>query len=238
MKEDLTLIVAVIDASGSMEKIKGGIIDGFNEFIHAQKKLPGEVIFSMIQFDSGWNYNTYGTAAENLRYKEIYDFRNLKEVEPLTDSSYTPWGGTPLIAAMTTAIDSIGAKLAAIPEKDRPSKVVFVTMTDGQENSSDKHKFSKEQLAQKTTHQQNKYNWKFIYLGANQDSFAEAGGIGFLAKATRNYEANYAGTVGAVMAASASLCSYRSGASSDISFDEPTELNIKIDESGNVTITK
>jgi hypothetical protein len=229
MKEDLTLIVAVIDASGSMKDIKAGVIDGFNEFMNAQKEVPGEVIFSMIQFDSGWDSTTWGSHVDNLRYKEIYDFRNLKEVASLTNENYQPNGGTPLIAAMDMAIDSIGAKLTAIPEKDRPSKVVFVTITDGKENSSDKNKYSKTQLAHKTKHQQEKYNWKFIYLGANQDSFSEAGGIGFMAKATANYVYNYAGTKNAIMTASASISNYRIGSSVDIDL---TDLITGTEKSG------
>ena len=215
MRDDLILIVVVLDASGSMASIKDGVLDGMNEFINAQRELPDEVIFSMIQFDSGWDWQG-NVSNSSLRYKEIYDFRNLKEVKPLTNENYVPAGGTPLIAAMCTAIDSVGAKLAAIPEKDRPSKVVFVTMTDGQENSSDAHKYSKELLKEKIKHQQEKYDWQFMFLGAQQDSFAEAGGLGYMAKATANFVNTYAGTVSALNMASASITSYRSGKSDDI----------------------
>ena len=215
MKEDLTVVFALIDGSGSMHDMRAAVVDGFNEFITDQKKLPGNVLLSMVQFDSDWARSYQGSLSPTdylaLRYREIHHLKNLKEVEKLTMASYVPNGGTPLLAAMDRAIDELGQDLAAMPEQYRPSKVIFLVITDGQENSSDRSKFSKEKIAAKVKHQINKYNWQFTFIGANQDSFHEAGGMGFQPHATMNYIATYDGMLQGLNAVSASTMSYRSG---------------------------
>lgn len=204
-KKDLTAICAVIDGSSSMEVIRPGVISGFNEFLDAQKKDPGETVFSLIQFSS---------IGLELTYKKLHDFRNIKEIEPLTTESYAPNGATPLLDAMGKAINEFGAQLAAIPEEYRPSKVVFLVITDGEENSS--KEFSRLQIKNMTLHQENKYDWKFVYLGANQDSFAESMKIGINRHSTMNYNYSSQGVARGIMTASASISNYKSGALKDV----------------------
>lgn len=212
MKDNLIAIFALLDGSGSMETIRKGVIDGFNEFLSAQRAVEGEAVFSLVQFNT--NY------ASDLTYNKLYDFRNVKTVEPLTTKTYSPMGGTPLLDAMGKAITEFGQQLAAIPENDRPGKVVFLVMTDGEENSS--HKFTKEQIKSMIQHQETKYNWKFVYTGANQDSFTEARAYGFNAQSTANYQHTYAGSSGMLRTLSASVTNYRDGSAKDIIL---TDLN-------------
>jgi hypothetical protein len=87
-----------------------------------------------------------------------------------------PRGGTALLDAVGRAINETGERLARMPEEDRPGLVIFVVMTDGEENSS--KEFSKARIKEMIQHQQEVYNWHFTFLGANQDAFAEAGGMG------------------------------------------------------------
>jgi len=49
-------------------------------------------------------------------------------------------------------------------------------MTDGMENSS--REYSKPRIVEMTQHQREKYNWQFVYLGADQDGMAVGGGMG------------------------------------------------------------
>ena len=58
-------------------------------------------------------------------------------------------------------------------------------MTDGHENSS--KEFSKARIKEMIQRQQAQYNWHFTFLGANQDAFAEAGGMGIHAAGVANY---------------------------------------------------
>ena len=80
---------------------------------------------------------------------------------------------TALLDAVGQAINQTSERLANLDEKDRPGLVIIVVMTDGLENSS--REFSKSQVKEMIEHKRNEYQWHFIFLGANQDAFAEAG---------------------------------------------------------------
>jgi KaiC/GvpD/RAD55 family RecA-like ATPase len=69
-----------------------------------------------------------------------------------------------------------GRRLEAMAEEDRPGLVIFVVMTDGEENSS--WRFSKAKINEMTQLQQTKYGWHFTFLAADQDSFTEAQKMG------------------------------------------------------------
>jgi hypothetical protein len=55
--------------------------------------------------------------------------------------------------------------------------VVFVFVTDGEENSS--REFTRDQIRKMVEHQQLAYKWPFTFLAANQDAFAARGPRGF-----------------------------------------------------------
>jgi hypothetical protein len=83
------------------------------------------------------------------------------------------------------AINETGERLAKMAEANRPGLVIFVVMTDSEENSS--KEFSKARIKEMIQHQQGNYNWHFTCLGANQDAFAEAGGMGINAAGVANF---------------------------------------------------
>lgn len=192
-------ITVVLDRSGSMVDIAVDMIGGFNQFIREQRDLPGEAFLTLVQFDT--------------RYEFVYRGIPLKEVHGL---ALEPRGGTALLDAVGRAIAETGERLRKIKTEDRPGKVVFMVITDGQENSS--LEFNKSQVQEKIKHQQDVYNWQFVFLGANQDAFAEAGGIGINARNVSNYK-NTPGSVQAMMeATSANLKSFRASASVDMAY--------------------
>jgi len=63
-----------------------------------------------------------------------------------------------------------------------------VVVTDGQENAS--KEFSKARVKKMIQRQQTEYNWQFTFLGADQDAFAEAGGLGIEVVGTANFAKN------------------------------------------------
>ena len=184
MRTDLTDITLVVDRSGSMEAIRQDAMGGVNRFIRDQAEKPGEALLTLVQFDTEYEF-----------------VHRAVPIGSVPEYVLTPRGGTALLDAVGRAINETGERLAAIPEADRPGLVVFVVMTDGQENSS--REFTKAQVKEKIEHQQNGYAWQFVFLGANQDAFAEAGSMGMQAAAAANFSIHKVDA--AMAAASASV---------------------------------
>jgi Mg-chelatase subunit ChlD len=170
--KDATHIAVLLDRSGSMESIKAETISGFNFFLNEQKKSGANASLTLVQFD---------TQATEV----VHENRPIQSVPELTAETYQPRGGTPLLDALGETIISTGRTLEVIPEANRPDKVVFVIITDGQENSS--HRFKNVQVKEMVEHQTSVYKWQFIYLGANQDAFAEAGNMGIAVAQAANF---------------------------------------------------
>jgi uncharacterized protein YegL len=168
MKADLTDITLVVDRSGSMEAIRSDAEGGVNAFVAEQVKQPGEALLTLVQFDTEYEFLHRGVPVQQVPPYEL-----------------VPRGMTALLDAVGRAINETGERLAKMKEEDRPGLVVFVVMTDGQENSS--KEFSKDQIKQLITQQQTKYQWHFTFLGANQDAFAEAGALGIVAAGAANF---------------------------------------------------
>lgn len=168
MNSKLTDITLIVDRSGSMSQIKADAEGGINEFIKSQSEKPGDAVLSLVQFDT--------------RYEFVHQAKPISDVPPY---KLKPRGATALLDAVGRAINEAGIRLAATPEPDRPGLVVFVIMTDGFENSS--VEFNKEKIREMIEHQQSKYNWQFVFLGADQDAFAEAGDMGIMAAGAANF---------------------------------------------------
>jgi hypothetical protein len=168
MRSDLTDITLVIDRSGSMQSICEDAEGGVNAFVLEQAKQPGDVLLTLVQFDT--------------EYEFVHRAVPIKQVPSY---KLTPRGMTALFDAVGRAINETGERLAKMAAESRPGLVIFVIMTDGLENSS--VEFSKFQVRELIEQQQAKYQWQFTYLGANQDAFAEAGGIGIQSAGAANY---------------------------------------------------
>ena len=160
MRTDLTDITVVMDRSGSMQSRRTDAEGGLNAFIEKQKTEPGEAVFTLVQFDNVYEF--------------VHTAVPIKSVPPYT---LVPRGGsTALLDAVGRAINETVHRLAKMNEADRPGLVIFVIITDGEENSS--KEFKKAQIKAMIQHQTAVYGWQFTFLGANQDAFAEGGGIG------------------------------------------------------------
>lgn len=193
MRKDHTEIVCIIDRSGSMAAIKNDAIGGFNTFIDNQKKLPGTASVTLVLF--------------NDMCQTLYDNIAIDKVNQLASDNYIPACTTALLDAIGTTIDSIGKRLSMTPENDRPGKVIICILTDGQENAS--VSYSKSRIKEMIEHQRDKYAWEFCYLGANQDSFSEAGKIGIARGMTANFVPDSMGTQCAYSAMNLMATKYR-----------------------------
>lgn len=189
-KKDLTEIIAVLDRSGSMVTIRADMEGGFDSFIDEQRKLSGECTVTLVQFDH--------------LYESVYAGKALADVPPLR---LEPRGMTALLDAIGRTIQVTGSRLSGTPETERPERVLFVIISDGQENAS--HEFSAERIVAMVRHQTDRYSWQFVYLGANQDAIAEAAKMGISVAA--NFQANAAGTAQVLRGLNVGTSNYRSG---------------------------
>lgn len=183
MKDNFTRIAIILDRSGSMESCKESTVSGFNEFIRNQREIPGEATVKLVQFDD--------------QYETVFD-KPLKDCPELTQHTFVPRGSTALLDAQGRTIVELGQELAALAESERPSKVIVVTLTDGLENAS-KH-YNLDKIGEMIRQQRDKYNWDFVFLGANQDAVATAAAMSIPLHSAMSYSTSKAG-VAATMAA-------------------------------------
>lgn len=164
MNNNLTELIVILDASGSMAKRKQDVIGGFNQLLEDQRKQPGDCVVTVVQFSS------FG------RQRTIVDRKAVQDVAYLTDDSYRIGGWTALRDAMGSVIDDVGTRLANTPEDERSGKVIVAIITDGEENDS--REYTADQIHEKVTHQQDVYSWQFLFTSASQDAVLESRKLG------------------------------------------------------------
>jgi hypothetical protein len=170
---NLTEIIFLIDRSGSMGGLESDTIGGFNAVIEKQKQMSGATMVTTVLFDDKYELLWSGINAEKVR---------------LTEKEYFVRGCTALLDAVGKTILDVGCRLSNTLEVDRPDKIIFVITTDGMENAS--REFTYEKVRELIKHQQDKYKWEFIFLGANIDAAKEAGSIGISQANAYNFEAS------------------------------------------------
>ena len=194
MSKKKTEIICIIDESGSMWNLTKDTIGGFNKFIDEQKGVEGKARVTTVLFDHD--------------YHLLYENKKLKDVPYLTDMTYIAGGATALLYAVGHTIETISER----HKNKSPDNTVVLIITDGEENSSSLD-YSKERVKELVEQHQEK-GWEFFFLGANIDSFAEAGGLGIGASFTMNYEATSVGVSLAYGAISKAVTRSRSGTGS------------------------
>lgn len=195
MKENFCDITVVLDRSGSMASVRQDTIGGFNTFISEQQALPGECTVSLVQFDD--------------RYEPQFLGLPVKHVAPLTLETFVPRGSTALLDAIGRAVNETGQRLSSMEEMERPSKVLFVILTDGGENSS--REFTRDAVFRTIGEQKSKYQWDFVFLGANQDAISVGASLNIAADSAMTYAANGLGTQSAFASVSAYTRMSRAG---------------------------
>ena len=206
MNKDYTHITVVLDHSGSMASIQKQTVDGFNEFIAQQQQLEGKCTVSNYKFSNG--------------VTDVYEMLPIQVVKNMERLELD--GMTPLYDGIGRAITRTGNLLAELDEIDRPSKVIVAIMTDGGENSSRTYTLAK--IKEMIEHQEKKYNWQFLFMGANQDAVLTAGSMGISFDKSITYAANNLGAENLMKSFSKSVSNYRSGAVGQAMFDSDDKL--------------
>lgn len=192
-KKDLTEIVCVIDRSGSMINMCQEAIGGFNSFLEDQKKEVGEAKLTLVLFDH--------------EYKKIYDGASITNVLPLDNKSYQPRGTTALLDAIGRTVDDVGQRLSTISEEERPEKVIVSIMTDGYENAS--KDYSLDKVREMITHQRDRYQWEFVFLGSSLEANKMAANAGIAMANISGFAATGDGVKAAYATISTRTSNYR-----------------------------
>lgn len=191
--KNFTDITFLLDRSGSMQSVINDVIGGYASFVRDQQRLGDNASLSLVQFDS--------------RVSVTFDSMPIMDVNPVLP--FTPSGSTALLDALGQTITNTGARLSRLAEADRPNKVVFIVMTDGEENASIEYRL--DTIRTMIDCQRTVYSWDFVFMGANIDAFSVGSNLGVFAGSTVTYDSSGVGTSRAFNAVSSYTSNIRSG---------------------------
>jgi len=174
MRQDLTEIILVVDRSGSMQSCAGDAQGGINSFIKEQKEAEGDANFTLVQFDTEYEFVHKGTP-----------------IQDVPDYQLNPRGMTALLDAVGRAIVETGERLSKMDEAERPGNVICVIVTDGHENSS--REYTADQIKKMIDEQRETYSWIFNFLGADETAFQQAASLGISKQFAASYDSSKSG---------------------------------------------
>jgi uncharacterized protein YegL len=178
MKKDLVEMVFILDRSGSMGGLEKETINGFNSMIEKQREVKKDALISTVLFDN--------------QFEVLHNRVDLKEVKLLTSKDYYVRGTTALLDAIGRSIRKIVSIYRKMDAEEKPEKTIFVITTDGMENSS--MEFTYDDIKKTIEFQKQKFDWEFIFLGANIDAINTASRFGISSDRAANYHADKRGT--------------------------------------------
>jgi uncharacterized protein YegL len=197
----------LLDESGSMTGMEPAVIGGVNEFV---EKLRAEEAETRVSATLG----CFDRHAHDPVVRYAYAGIPLEEVDVLGSEFYRPRGATPLNDAVLGTIRKIDEA------KEDGDRAILVILTDGLENASE----TSSRYVGKLISDKEAEGWEFIYLGANQDSWADSGQIAVQARGRKfDYEASSEGTRSALRHSAARVKRYR---------EAPDEYHAELAESG------
>jgi hypothetical protein len=161
MNPHLTEIAYILDRSGSMQPMQEPAVAAFNDFIKSQLDVPGDARLSLIQFDDAYEVPVAAMPIQN--------------VPQLTAATYTPRGSTALLDAIGRTIKEIDRRISALPEGEKPGKVILAIFTDGMENAS--QEYTIKHISDLIRLYRDQKGWEFLFLAANQDAIASGGAM-------------------------------------------------------------
>jgi hypothetical protein len=155
-----THLVTLIDRSGSMAPIANDVIGGFNTFIDEQIRNGTDARMTIVQFDS-----------QDPQDVTIWG-------APLPEITHLDATG---LLIGRTMVDQSARVAAGLQAED----IIFVTITDGEENQSREFNLAQiRELIEKRTQD----GWAFIYLSAGIDAYADAAQMGIHSGDTQQWK--------------------------------------------------
>lgn len=155
MKKKRTELVFILDKSGSMSGLETDSIGGYNSMLAQQRALTDDCLITTVLFDN-----------ECLL---LHDRLKLTKVKDMTHKDY-------LVGGSTALLDAIGQTIQHMSQVKDARNVLFVIITDGQENAS--RQFTVQTVKRLLEQQKEAKGWEFIFLGANIDAVETASRMG------------------------------------------------------------
>ena len=186
------------------------------------KKNLTELVFILDKSGSmaGLERDTIGgfNAMLDHRYELLHDRTDIRAVRPITAREYRVGGSTALLDALGKTIHKIATAQKNTSEPFRAKRVMFVIITDGEENAS--REYASKEVKEAIRRQKSRYGWEFIFLGANIDAVETAGRFGIDAGRAANYVPDSQGTALNFRAMSETVSAFRAcGAVPDACLD-------------------
>lgn len=181
-KKNINSIIFVMDESGSMSSMGKEPIDAINEFINEQKQLNPKIPFTLYLF--------------NNKVRKIYDNKPVNSITKFTD--YNPENMTALFDAIGTAITE------KLDTKDNKG-VLFVIITDGEENASEKY-VKKDTIPALIEKVEKEYEWEVRFLGANIDVFTTGCNMSIKRKHCRAFSQYERGSLSGLVRETSQIC--------------------------------
>jgi Mg-chelatase subunit ChlD len=199
-------LYVLLDRSGSMAAMAEQVVAGFNRLLADQQADGHDARMTLVQFDS-------------MDPQEVLvDGVPIAEVLPLTHAAFEPRGGTPLLDATGLLIGRASGRVADLAALGQPAeRVLFVTITDGQENQSTE--FTRARIVE-LVRAKEAQGWSFVFVGAGLDAYAEAAGIGYDARSVQSFAPDGTGADLAFASLSHKTRAFRGKVRDGMAFDQ------------------
>lgn len=211
MKNKSTELVFILDKSGSMSGLEADTIGGFNAMLEKQKLANDPCLITTALFDN--------------HYELLHDRTDIRAVQPITNKEYYVGGSTALLDALGRTIHKVINAHKHMAKEFRPNKVLFVVITDGEENAS--REYGLEAIRQLIKTQRDKWGWEFIFLGANIDAVKTAADYGIAPDRAQNFHADKKGMEVNFRVMSEAVTSYRENSNLSETWDKEIREDYK-----------
>jgi uncharacterized protein YegL len=157
-----------------MDSVRSDVVTGFNHFVSELRAHPLDCRMTLILFDGFRPFDV------------VFSAQQIRDISKLRPNDYVPEGQTPFYDALGRLIvradNRIDTRIAnGEPNEDQ----LVVVLTDGLENAS--FRYTQWDIANLTDDRQSE-GWTFVFLGANQDSYAEGAKIGLTGGNIQNFQ--------------------------------------------------
>jgi len=164
--DESTLVLVVMDSSGSMSSLRDDVIDAFNQMTRALKdsKQSDSILLSAWTFDS----------TPHL----LFGYSLIDQVPDLNRTTYAPNGSTALYDAVLDGFTGLVAYNQTLRDAGNQTRCVVVVISDGDDNTSQRTAAAVKTVATDLLKQEI-YTLAFIGMGDARTFQQVAGSMGF-----------------------------------------------------------